>query len=344
MPNLNTPLLLLVFHRPEETARVFAAIRAQQPRQLFIAGDGPRTTHATDVELVRLTRDIVTKVDWPCEVQTLFHESNLGCGKAVSRAISWFFSQVEAGIILEDDCLPHADFFPYCETLLARYRDDPRVATIGGTHCLPASLSHEQTHYASKYFQMWGWASWRRVWQHYDFKLENLAEDEWVALLARTHPITVEASYWHQIYQALKGGLIDTWDFQMFFTCWRIGGQHIMPSKNLVSNIGHGPNATHTNFASPMACLPTHALSIDAREIDLTPNSEVDNLVFYLRFLESMTQTWWIDQVLCTEQKLGQTRLEVVKKDRKIQQLEQEVIAKRKQLLDATRALTAQLP
>jgi hypothetical protein len=341
MSQLNTPLLFLVFNRPLETARVFEAIRAQRPRRLFVAADGARTDRPHEREAVAQTRKTATMVDWPCDVKLLFRDENLGCGRAVSEAITWFFDQVAEGIILEDDCLPHPDFFPFCETMLARYRNEPRIATVAGTHFLPANLEHAESHYISKYFQMWGWASWRRTWQDYDFNLSRLTEAEWQQLLGRVHPTKVEAGYWHEILKSLRGGAIDTWDFQVFFSCWRTGANHIMPSRNLISNIGYGESATHTNFDSPMANLPVQELKISEEPAlsSLAPDIAIDNLIFYLRFLESMKQTWWVEQVLSPSQQLGEARTELLRKDRYIRQLEREVQDKRRQLLLATRAL-----
>jgi len=339
VPGFETPILFLVFNRPDPTARVFEVIRARKPKRLFIAADGARDDKTGEAELVRQSRAIASNVDWPCEVKTLFREENLGCGAAVSGAISWFFEQVEEGIILEDDCLPHPDFFPYCETLLARYRHEPTIATIAGTHFLPPELPHQRSHYVSKYFQMWGWATWRRVWQQYDFRLDQLAESEWSALMDRVHPIRAEAGYWKEIFKTLKTSTVDTWDFQMFFSCWRKGTNHVMPGRNLISNIGYGMDATHTNFTSPMANLETFPLTIGPEAVPLAPNPTVDNMIFYLRFLESLTHTWWMEQVLSPEQRLGEARYELVRKERTIRQLQREVTEKRRQLLAATRAL-----
>lgn len=344
MTGFLTPILFLVFNRPEPTARVFEAIRAQRPKRLYIAADGARDDRPGEAELVRHTRAIVSRVDWPCEVKTLFRDNNLGCGAAVCGAITWFFEHVEEGIILEDDCLPHPDFFPYCQTLLARYRHEPSIATIAGTHFLPAELPHQRSHYVSKYFQMWGWASWRRTWRLYDFGLDKLTEGEWYTLLQSVHPIPAEAGYWKEIYKTLKTATVDTWDFQVFFSCWHAGSNHVMPGRNLISNIGYGSDATHTNFTSSMANLPTFPLSVGPDAIPLTPNKSVDGIIFYLRFLESMTQTWWMEQVLSPEQRLGEARYELARKDRIIRQLEREIAAKRRQLLAATRALSAVNP
>jgi hypothetical protein len=339
MNQVNTPILFLVFNRPEQTARVFESIRAMKPFRLFVAGDGARPEKEGEAELVRQTRKAATAVDWPCEVVTLFRDANLGCGRAVSGAISWFFEQVTEGIILEDDCLPHPDFYPFCETLLDRYRDEPKVATIAGTHFLPPELPHGQTHYVSKYFQMWGWATWRRTWDLYDHGLDQLTDEGWFALLERVHRNPVEAGYWREIYKSLKPGIIDTWDFQMFFNCWHSGGNHVMPGHNLISNIGYGPEATHTNFESPMANLPTSSLTLTEASIPLEPNPTVDGVIFYLRFLESMRQTWWVEQVLSPEGKLGQVRNELVLKERIIRELQREVTDKRIKLRAAAKAL-----
>jgi hypothetical protein len=339
VPGLNTPILFLIFNRPERTARVFETIRAARPRALYIAGDGPRPDRDGEALLVEETRKVVAGIDWPCDVHTRYQEANLGCGLAVCSAIGWFFEHVEEGIILEDDCLPHPDFFPYCEELLARYRNEPRVATIGGTHFLPPELVHRDSHYVSKYFQMWGWATWRRTWKTYDFHLTGLKDSEWFELLKKVHPVPMEASYWREVFQSVKSTTVDTWDFQMFFSCWRSGGNHVMPGRNLISNIGYGADATHTNFTSPMANLPTAPLKVDPRPVPLDPNPVLDGIIFYLRFLESLTQTWWLEQILSPEQRLGEARHELVRKDRTIRQLQFEVQEKRRQLLAATRKL-----
>jgi len=121
-----SPVLFLIFNRPDTTTRVFEAIRAARPERLYVAADGPRMTREGEAERCAEARRIATAVDWPCEVKTLFRETNLGCRAAVSGAITWFFEHEEEGIILEDDCLPDPSFFPYCTELLAHYRDTGR--------------------------------------------------------------------------------------------------------------------------------------------------------------------------------------------------------------------------
>lgn len=183
-------------------------------------------------------------------------------------------------------------------TLLARYRHEPRVASIAGTHFLPATWQFPQSYYPSKYFQMWGWASWRRAWQQYDFTLQGLADTDWETVLKRHHPAELEASYWRQILNSTKYGGVDTWDFQFFFSAWRHDAVHLMPARNLVTNIGFGPRATHTNFTSPMANLPTFPLTVGDAPASLASDPVNDSIIFFLRFLESLTQVGWLEQVI----------------------------------------------
>ena len=341
----DTPILFLVFNRPTVTARVFAAIRAAPPAQLFVAADGPRVDRDGEPELCAETRRIATAVDWPCTVTTLFRQENRGCGSGVSEAISWFFEHVESGIILEDDCLPHSDFFPFCATMLTRYRDDSRVLTISGDHFLPRTFDCQTTHYFSKYVQIWGWATWRRTWQAYDFALTSVPEAEWHRIISRACPLPIESGYWLEVFHAMRIRMIDTWDFQLLFSCWKAQGLNVVPRHNLISNLGYGPDATHTNFRGVLAEQDVRGVPppyTDGPPVKADP--DVDGFIFFARFLEHMSQTWWLEQVLSPERRLGEARAELGRKDRYIRELERDVREKRRQLLAATRALTLAQP
>ena len=123
-PAADTPLLMIAFNRPEKTRRVFDAVRAAAPKRLYLAADGPRADVPSDVDRCDRTRHVLEDVTWPCEVQRLYQTENLGCKRGVGAAIDWFLTHEESGIILEDDCIPTLDFFPFCAELLDRYRDD----------------------------------------------------------------------------------------------------------------------------------------------------------------------------------------------------------------------------
>ena len=162
------PILFLIFNRPQLTARVFAAIREAQPSQLYVAADGPRSNRPGEADLCEQARRVINGVDWPCEVKTLYRQENLGCRQAVSSAITWFFDNVEAGVVLEDDCLPIESFFRFCSELLIRYRDDTRIGMISGNNHGFRIYDDSLSYSFSKHGAIWGWASWRRAWRLYD--------------------------------------------------------------------------------------------------------------------------------------------------------------------------------
>lgn len=261
------PVLFLVFNRPDTTARVFEAIRAARPRQLFVAADGPRAGRECEAERCRQVRAIATAVDWPCEVRTLFRPDNLGCKRAVSSAIDWFFEQVSEGIVIEDDCLPDPSFFAYCSELLARYREDPRVMSISGDNFISGHWRPAESYYFSVFTHIWGWASWRRAWAHYDVGMSDWPSQRDAGLLQRVFPDSRRSqAHWTTVMDRVSRGEIDTWDYQWVYATWKQGGVSCLPAVNLISNIGFGANATHTHDAeAKLADLSRDSLTLPLR-------------------------------------------------------------------------------
>lgn len=243
----NIPILFLVFNRADTATRVFDEIRKQKPRHLFIAADGPRDYVQGEKERCEEVRRIFDKIDWDCEVKTLFREKNLGCGLAVSQAISWFFSNVEEGIILEDDCLPGESFFFFCKEMLEKYKNDNRVGIISGNNFLFNKFVIKDSYYFSIIPHIWGWATWRRVWDNYNFDISNwpeLREKKWLHGLFDKKTTRY---YWNNIFNDIYYKKINTWDYQLSFMCLYKKYLTVIPKVNLISNIGFGStNSTHT--------------------------------------------------------------------------------------------------
>jgi len=243
MDPLSTPVLFLIFNRPEQSRITFQRIREQRPAFLFIAADGPRAHNPEDVQKCQTVRDeVLAMIDWQCEVKTLFREQNLGCGVAVSQAISWFFEQVEYGIILEDDCLPVPFFFSYAQAMLKKYGPMGHVMHISGNNFLTGMETATDVFF-SKYPHSWGWATWRDRWSLYTFHIPGAPDFQ----LSQFEFLTQEEkAYWRDIFTKTNTGLINTWDYQWFHTIWRYDGICLIPGNNLVVNIGFQHNATHT--------------------------------------------------------------------------------------------------
>jgi len=244
--NLKTPVLFLIFNRPATTQRVFDAIRQAKPSRLFVAADGPRDDIPNEVEKCEQTRRIIDTVDWGCEVTCYFREKNLGCRKAVSSAIDWFFLHVDEGIILEDDCLPSQTFFRYCQELLEYYRNDMRIMQICGLNVLKEWNRNGHSYYFSNYGPIWGWASWRRAWDYYDVDMKFWPEVREKKFYKDLFLNSEEAEYRLDIYDKVYSGIIDTWDYQWGFAKAINHGLSVIPSLNLIANIGFTVDATHT--------------------------------------------------------------------------------------------------
>lgn len=259
---LTTPVAFIIFNRPDTALRVFAEIAKAKPPKLLVVGDGPRTNRPGEAERVAATRTILEQVDWECEVLTNFSDVNLGCKKRVSSGIDWIFEQVEEAIILEDDCLPDATFFRYCQEMLALYRDDKRIGMISGDNFQFGRRYGSDSYYFSKYVHIWGWATWRDRWAgSYDVHMSLwprvLGEGRLIDLVGNSG----EAKYWNKIFDRVFRGEIDTWDYQWLFANWLRGRLNIMPAINLISNIGFGSDATHTTGGGELANMQVESLS-----------------------------------------------------------------------------------
>jgi hypothetical protein len=255
--SLSTPVGFLIFNRPDLTEQVFAAIAQAKPKQLFLIADGPRFPE--EAEKCDKARSILKKVDWDCEVLTNFSDTNLGCGRREATGFDWVFSQVEEAIFLEDDTLPNPSFFNFCQTMLERYRDDNRIMHITGNN-FQNQNRNEYSYYFSKYMHAWGWASWRRAWQHYDYYMKTWSEFKRAGLLKYVCEDPYEQKYWTDILEQMYADpqVIDTWDYQWLYGCWSQNGLVITPNKNLVSNLGFNrQDAAHTVGDSPLSRLAT---------------------------------------------------------------------------------------
>jgi len=240
-----TPILFLIFNRPDLTKQVFEKIRAVKPEYLYVSADGPRVHKSEDVYLCAQTRQIVQEgIDWPCKVKYLFRNENLGCGLAVSGAIDWFFSQVEEGIILEDDTLPDLSFFQFSETLLERYRHSPEVLHISGNNFQFGRIRGNGAYYGSRFAHSWGWATWRRAWNKYDINMPDFPAIWDQSVLKCNLPSEI-ANWWKHNLLLAKEGKCNTWDYQWHYCIMKHQGICLIPNLNLVENIGIGVDATH---------------------------------------------------------------------------------------------------
>ncbi len=267
-----TPVIFIIFKRPEETALVFQEIRKVQPSKLFIVADGPR--NPDEKKLTDAARAIVEKVDWPCEVVKNYSEKNLGCRERVASGLDWTFDLLpddkDGAIILEDDCLPDQSFFSYCEEMLEKYKDEPKILQISGVNFQQKPI--QNSYYFSHIAQIWGWATWKRAWKLYDSTMAT-----WPALkdgdrMRAAFPNRVTYQYWSHMFDGMHANKMDTWDVAWTYTVFKEHGLCIMPKVNLIENIGGGAGATHkasqfmNQKTSPLIFPLTHPQKIEANE------------------------------------------------------------------------------
>ncbi len=277
---LSTPVALFVFNRPAQTQQVFARIRAARPKRLFLAADGARDER----ERARCdeVRAIVSRVDWDCEVRRNYSDVNLGCATRIASAVSWVFESCDDAIFLEDDTLPSASFFPFCEAILERYRDDQRVMHVAGNNFQGGHVRGPYSYFFSRYTHIWGWATWRRAWKHYDFGMSAWPEFRQQGLMRSVCDDAYEASYWSGEFDRMATDSLayNDWGLQWMFACWSRSGLAVHPQVNLVANVGFGPEATHTTSAPDFAQVPAMEMPAVVHSPFVVRSREADTYTF----------------------------------------------------------------
>jgi hypothetical protein len=277
----DTPILFLIFNRADTTEKVFNEIKKLQPKYLYVAADGPRNYVENDFERCEQTRSIVKNIDWDCEIKTLFRQENLGCKIAVSSAIDWFFTQVDEGIIIEDDCLPDPSFFNFCAELLEKYRYDSRILSISGNNFQDGIIRGDAGYYFSKYPHIWGWATWKRAWNSYDVEMKSYNDFKEQNLIKNLFNNKDMQEFWIKHFDYIIESKVDTWDAQLTYTSFVNNYLNIIPNKNLVSNIGFGANALHTTSSeNKFACMETHNIDKIVHPDFILENKTADDYTF----------------------------------------------------------------
>lgn len=249
------PILYLFFNRLDVIKETFPIIKEKKPLNLYLAADGPRSNKPGEGSRCEECRNwILDQIDWDCNLNTLFRSENLGCKRSVSGAITWFFDHVERGIILEDDCLPDPTFFEYCTRLLDKYKGDEQIMHISGCN-LGIDLHKEESYVFSIFSLVWGWATWKSSWEHMDLNISQKNSFEEVTEKVMDFLDNEKDIYfWKQGFEGAESQ--DSWAFPWTFSIWMNNGLTIIPTKNLIKNIGFGENATHTvtsDFRSNLA-------------------------------------------------------------------------------------------
>jgi hypothetical protein len=283
---MKTPVLLILFNRLDTTRQVFQSIREYSPVKLYIAADGPRREkEAEKVACARVREWVLSHINWNCDVKTLFRSDNLGCGKGPASAISWFFTHEEEGIILEDDCVPNRDFFQFSELLLNHYRNNNRISIISGSNFdINKRFSRPESYFYSVFPYTWGWATWKRNWDEYDYHISQWKNIKQMDLL---HFIFKEKKYWmvwkHMFDNLNQQEAKDIWDYQFFFHCFIRQQLSIVPSENLISNIGIGEMATHTTSTGKLS-----NLKLEQMTFPLVHTTELIRNIDYDIFLQEI--------------------------------------------------------
>ena len=239
-------MVVFIYRRPLLVRGLLDRLRVARPKKIWIVADGPTAgTGQWDFEKCRMARrEAEAGVDWPCEIRKVYAEANFGIRKRIETGLDEVFRHESEAIILEEDCHPGPDFFPFCREMLVRYRDQIQIAGVSGNCYLPKEAVLETSYFYSRYLHIWGWATWARVWQAYDRTLPPWSRKRYEDFFPESRGD--ERRYWNRVLERVERGEIETWDYPLLAFFWSQGWLAVNPSQNLVENVGVGVEATHT--------------------------------------------------------------------------------------------------
>lgn len=283
--SFDIPVIFFIFNRADTTRLVFEQIRRLRPRKLYIFADGPRIGR-NETDICQETRKATENIDWDCEVIRKFSDDNLGCRESIASGISSVFSKEEMAIILEDDCLPDSTFFEYCKELLIKYKDDSRIGAISGDNFQFGKYVPSDSYYFSRYFNCWGWATWKRSWLKYDKNLSTWPEIKSKKLLKNIFSKNYQLYFWNEIFDRVHEKKINTWDHQFTLSLFLQNSLTIIPKVNLVKNIGFDERGTHTHAKDALAEIETAPLTFPLMHpqyiyINKIADENTENICFY---------------------------------------------------------------
>lgn len=253
------PIVFCTFNRLDCAKKVFEKIREIKPKKLYLVSDGPRMGIAEEQEKVNAVRKhLESHIDWECLVYKNFADANMGCGKRMSDGITWAFEKEEKLIILEDDCLVDISFFRYCKELLDLYEHDENIMLIGGYNPLGV-VKNFGSFLFTPFAEIWGWATWKRVWQQYDYDIVAWKERNITSYMKKIMNTTM-IEYYSNMFDQVYTHELDTWDYQLQYLIFQKEGLSIVPCKNMVKNIGFGVDATHTKDTLEQVCNVAHVM------------------------------------------------------------------------------------
>lgn len=284
IPEIKVPVVIIVFNRADLAKLLLDRLSQFRLSKLYIIMDGPRDGNAKDLDERNKILNMLDRIGFANHIESQISDNNMGCRDRIVSGLNWVFDKEESAIILEDDCLPSLTFLPFCELMLDKYKDDERVGVISGSNLIESS-GKDNTYHFSKYCNIWGWASWRRVWKNYDVEM-NLLNDSNLQNLRERFNYKYEYKYWCAVFSQTKSGGIQTWDYQLWLSVWLNGQISIVPSVNQIDNLGFGHiDATHTSGLHPAQHVTAGNITFPLTEPhSMLPDAVLDQKTFSLLY------------------------------------------------------------
>lgn len=234
-------IIVFAYNRSEHLNKVLEGLRKNAGvLKLYIFQDGLKCTdHQSEWER---TYQVIKGIDW-CEVTYYQSSYNKGLAKSIVDGINEVFKENDAVVVLEDDCVPTANFISFMQQCFEQYENDKRVYSVSG-YSWPIDLpKNEYDIYACGRISSWGWGTWKDRWAQYRIDnniIERLKQDE-----KQSKYLEIWGSDLERTLIGNIGGQISSWAVYWALYVIENKGICINPYISLIQNIGMDGSGVH---------------------------------------------------------------------------------------------------
>ncbi len=251
------PIALFVYNRPVHTRRVVEALQNNElaaGSDLYVFADAPKM--AAQQGAVDEVRAFIRSIGGFKSVTLIERSENYGCARSIITGVTEIVNRFGRIIVIEDDILTSPHFLRFMNDALETYRHEERVISIHG-YLYPVHTELPETFFI-RGADIWGWGTWKRGWDLYEYDSRNLLKE----LRQRKLTRELDAYGYIQLLEEQIIGQVDTWDIQWYVSAYLNDRLTLYPGKSLVQNIGYDSSGTH--------CTTTNTYTVELNNSPVT--------------------------------------------------------------------------
>lgn len=268
------PIILFVYNRPKHTRRTLEALERNllaKDSLLYIFSDAAKNADA--VETVNQVRGIIRELWTFKHITIIERQKNWGLAENIIDGVTKVMNEHGKAIVLEDDLETSPYALTYFNDALFRYEHTEQVMEISGYMYPVEKPNRLPKSFFFRVANSWGWASWKRAWDHFNPDIDALTEN-FTRKDIKRFSIDGKENFWKQV-KAFKAGKIDSWAIRWYLSVFKQDGLVLYPRQSMVQNMGTDGSGTHSDVDD------VYRVELANKKMKYFPNEIAENAKAY---------------------------------------------------------------